>query len=66
VKSARRRNALLATGRSSTTAASSVVRLPQDVREEDVKATYKNGVLKLRVPLAEPRSEPTRVPVERG
>ena len=43
------------------------VELPSDASADDVKATYRNGILEVRVPCpstAEP--EPTKVPVTRG
>jgi HSP20 family protein len=43
------------------------VPLPPDAKESDVRATYKDGILELRVPLeAEKAAEPTQIPVERG
>lgn len=44
-----------------------VVRLPQEIRQEDVTATYADGILEVRVPLPEgpDDSEPITVPVTR-
>lgn len=41
--------------------------LPAGATEADVSATYKDGVLEIRVPVAEPvASEPARIQVTRG
>lgn len=41
--------------------------LPEGVSESDIKATYTDGILEIRVPLpAEPASEARKVPVTRG
>ena len=39
--------------------------MPEGASEEDVKATYKNGVLEIRVPMTEPVPEapPKKIPV---
>ncbi len=43
------------------------VALPAGATEEDVSATYADGVLEVRVPLGEkPTPEPKRIPVTRG
>jgi HSP20 family protein len=40
--------------------------LPDDARQDGTAATYRDGVLELRIPLAAPtRSEPTRITVTR-
>nr|WP_244208339.1 Hsp20/alpha crystallin family protein [Arthrobacter oryzae] len=42
--------------------------LPQDVKEEDIKASYKDGVLEVRTPLPEQalvESKPTKLPITR-
>jgi HSP20 family protein len=40
--------------------------LPDEAREDGIAATYRDGVLELRIPLAAPtRSEPTRITVTR-
>ena len=42
--------------------------LPQDVKEQDIKASYKDGVLEVRTPLPEQalaESKPTRLPITR-
>lgn len=40
------------------------VGLPKGVKEEDVKATYKDGILEVRVPLGELTPAPTRIAIE--
>lgn len=43
--------------------------LPQDVKEEDIKASYKDGVLEVRAPLPEralAESKGTKLPISRG
>lgn len=43
--------------------------LPQDVKEEDIKASYKDGVLEVRAPLpksALAESKRTKLPITRG
>lgn len=42
------------------------VSLPRGASESDVKATYKDGVLEVRIPMPTPPAAPTRVPVEHG
>jgi len=43
------------------------IRLPEGCREEDVSATYSDGVLEVRVPKGEPAAPaPVRIPVTRG
>ena len=43
------------------------VPLPAGCSEKDVKATYRDGVLEIRVPMAQaPKPEPMKIPVERG
>jgi len=46
------------------------IRLPEGVTESEVKATYKDGILEVRVPMppaAEPQKpEPVSIPVERA
>lgn len=42
------------------------VHLPVGVKAEDVKATYNDGVLEVRVPTPEKPAEPHRVPVVKG
>ncbi len=43
------------------------VALPAGVKDEDVKATYADGILEVRVPLpAEPKASATKIPVSRG
>jgi HSP20 family protein len=39
------------------------VALPVGTKEEDVKASYKNGILEVRVPLGEAKSATTKVPI---
>ena len=40
--------------------------LPKGVKEEDVKASYKDGILEVRVPIGELTQPPTRIPIEHG
>jgi HSP20 family protein len=40
--------------------------LPAGTKEEDVKASYKDGILEVRVPVGEAKSATTRVPVARS
>jgi len=42
------------------------VPLPSAATEEDVKATYKDGILEVRVPIDETRAEGKKIPVSRG
>jgi HSP20 family protein len=42
------------------------VPLPTATTEKDVKATYKDGILEVRVPIDEARAEGKKVPVARG
>jgi HSP20 family protein len=44
---------------------SRTVPLPEGATEDDVKATYKDGILEVRMPLASPKS-PTKVQVSKG
>jgi len=43
-----------------------VLRLPRGVREEDVHASYVDGILEIRVPTAVERPSPSKVPVTRA
>jgi HSP20 family protein len=41
--------------------------LPSGVQEDDIKASYKDGILEIRVPVGEEEKEETkRIPVDRG
>jgi HSP20 family protein len=40
--------------------------LPRSATDQDVKATYKDGILEVRIPIDETRTEGTKIPVERG
>ena len=40
------------------------VRLPEGATEADVKATYKDGLLEVRIPVDTTEKPPTRIPVE--
>jgi len=40
------------------------IRLPAGASESDVKASYRDGVLEVRVPVASEMKSPTRIPVE--
>ncbi|WP_448625815.1 Hsp20/alpha crystallin family protein [Geodermatophilus sp. URMC 64] len=41
--------------------------IPDGARESDIEASYKDGILEVRIPVAEPPpSEPTRINVSRG
>ena len=42
------------------------VRLPPGIDRTSIAATYDNGVLEVRVPVGEARSEVTKVPVQRA
>jgi HSP20 family protein len=43
------------------------VPLPEGVEEDDVTASYKDGILEIRAPVAgAEKPEPTRVPISRG
>lgn len=40
--------------------------LPASASEKDVQATYRDGVLEVRVPVAEPATEARKIPVSRS
>jgi HSP20 family protein len=42
--------------------------LPEGASESDIKATYKDGILEIRVPVTEPvaAAEPTKIAVTKG
>ncbi len=40
--------------------------LPTGTKEDDVKASYADGILEIRVPMLEEKAATTRVPVSRG
>jgi HSP20 family protein len=40
--------------------------LPIDVKPDEVHATYTDGILIIRWPLADERADATRIPVRRG
>jgi HSP20 family molecular chaperone IbpA len=40
------------------------IRLPENVREEEIKASYDNGILTVRMPFEEAKESTRRVPVE--
>lgn len=42
------------------------VPLPVGATDKDVKATYKDGILEVRIPLGQPAPEARTIPVERG
>jgi len=42
------------------------VHLPQHAKVDDVTATYRDGVLEVRVPLEEASAESRRIPIEHG
>ena len=42
------------------------IRLPEGATEADVKATYKDGILEVRVPIATTEKVPTKVPIARS
>ena len=41
------------------------IRLPEDATESDVKATYKDGILEVRIPVDRKAAEAKKVPVQR-
>lgn len=41
------------------------IRLPQEVQADQVKASYKDGVLEVRVPTSPSQAQPVVVPIER-
>lgn len=43
-----------------------IVRLPQGVRENDVKATYTDGILEVRLPMGQEPPAPSKIPVTRA
>jgi HSP20 family protein len=43
-----------------------VLRVPHAVRESDVRATYADGILEVRLPLTTTPATPNKVPVSRG
>jgi HSP20 family molecular chaperone IbpA len=42
------------------------IRMPRDIDASQVKATYTDGVLEVRVPTHRPDHEPVSIPVQRG
>lgn len=42
------------------------IRLPQGADETSVRATYKDGILEISIPVGEPATAPTTVPVQRA
>jgi HSP20 family protein len=42
------------------------IRLPEGVTEADVKASYKDGILEVRVPVGKELKGATKVPIEHG
>jgi HSP20 family protein len=40
--------------------------LPAGTKEEDVKASYHDGILEIRMPLKEEKTVTTKVPISRG
>ena len=42
------------------------ITLPRGVKEEDVTASYRDGVLEVRVPVPEAAEEPKKVPIARS
>lgn len=42
------------------------VRLPSGADESDVKASYRDGILEVRVPVSEAKAEKTKIPIQRG
>ena len=42
------------------------IRLPDGVTESDIRASYKDGILEIRLPLVDRSREAVRVPIERG
>ena len=45
---------------------SRVVQLPAGATEDDVKATYADGILEVRIPIDSAEAETKRIPIERG
>ena len=42
------------------------ITLPSGTKDEDVKASYENGILEVRVPVGEAKATTTRVSISRG
>ena len=42
------------------------VRLPVGATEKDVKATYKDGILEVRIPVDRKKAESNKIPVQRA
>jgi HSP20 family protein len=45
---------------------SRVLPLPAKTKEEDIKASYKDGILEVRAPLEESAPKPSRIPISRS
>jgi HSP20 family protein len=45
---------------------SRTVPLPAGAAQEDVKATYKDGILEVRLPIDRAKAEATKIPIERA
>lgn len=45
---------------------SRVIALPRGTKESDIKATYKDGLLEVRVPVEERPASRSSIPIERG
>ena len=40
--------------------------LPPGVKEDDIKASYRDGILEIRIPMGDEKSAATKVPISRG
>jgi HSP20 family protein len=40
--------------------------LPPSARAEDIKATYRDGILEVRAPVEDPAASPSKVPITKG
>lgn len=45
---------------------SRILPLPAKAKEEDIKASYKDGILEVRAPIDKEKPEPSRIPVTRS
>ena len=40
--------------------------LPAQAKEDDISATYKDGILEVRAPIDQSRTQPSRIPIQKG